>query len=72
MSRENIENNQIEEIEEDEWEEGDYGFVISSEGELKSIMFPEELMNDPPIEIKKILKIFGIKNIHQLDPTTIH
>lgn len=73
MSQENIENNEIEEIEvEEEWEDGDYGFIIGPDGELKSMMFPEELMEDPPPEIKKILKIFGIKNIHQVEPRTIH
>jgi hypothetical protein len=74
MSRENTENLQeIEEIDEqDEWEEGDYGFIINSEGELKTMMFPEDLMEDPPVEIKKILKIFGIKNIHQIESKTIH
>jgi hypothetical protein len=29
-------------------------------------------MEDPPVEIKKILKIFGIKNIHQIESKTIH
>jgi hypothetical protein len=53
-------------------EDDDFGFIISSEGELKSMMIPEELMNDPPPEIEKILNIFGIKNIHTLDNRTLH
>jgi hypothetical protein len=36
------------------------------------MMLPEDLMDDPPLEIKKILRIFGIKNIHQLEPRTLH
>lgn len=55
-----------------EFEEGDYGFIISANGELKSIMFPEDLFEDPPVEVKRICKIFGIKNLHQLDPRTLH
>lgn len=56
----------------DTFDDQDYGFIISSTGELKSIMFPEELWEEPPKEIKKILKIFGIKNIHDLEPKTLH
>lgn len=74
MSQENLDNEDIleETDEQDEWEEGDYGFIIGPDGELKTMMLPEDLMDDPPIEIKKILKIFGIKNIHQIEPRTIH
>ena len=53
-------------------EDDDFGFIISSEGELKSVMIPEELMEDPPPQIKKILNIFGIKNIHTIDNRTLH
>jgi len=53
-------------------EDDDFGFIISSEGELKSMMIPEELMDDPPPQIKKILNIFGIKNIHTIDNRTLH
>lgn len=54
------------------FDDSDYGFIIGPEGELKSIMFPEGLMEDPPVEIKRILKIFGIKNIYDIEPKTIH
>lgn len=62
------------ELDDDEfdYDEGDYGFIISSQGELKHLMLPEDLMEDPPAEIKKILKIFGIKNIHTVDSRTLH
>ena len=56
----------------EEFEEGDYGFIISASGELKTIMFPEDLFYDPPSEVKRICKIFGIKNLHQLEPRTLH
>jgi hypothetical protein len=51
---------------------GDYGFVIGPDGELKSVMFPEDLMEDPPKAIQKILKIFGIKDIHAIVEQTMH
>jgi len=53
-------------------EEGDYEFVISASGELKSILIPEELMDDPPKSVKRILKIFGISDIHLLNNSTLH
>lgn len=56
----------------EEYDESDFGFIISPDGELKSIMFPENLMEDPPKEIKRILKIFGIKNLDDITPKTLH
>lgn len=56
----------------EELEEGDYEFVIRADGELKSIMIPEDLMDDPPKSVKKILKIFGITDIHLLNNSTLH
>lgn len=56
----------------DDYDPSDFGFVIAGDGTLKSIQFPEALMDDPPTEVLKILKIFGIKNIHTLVEHTIH
>ena len=44
--------------EDDEFTKDDFGFIIGPDGELKSIMYPEHLMEDPPEEIKMILQIF--------------
>ena len=67
-------NNEIEEIrdDDDDFIDGDYGFIITAAGDLKSVVYPEDLMDDPPPEIKKILRIFGIKNIHQFEPRILH
>jgi len=56
----------------EEFEEGDYEFIITADGKLKSILIPEELMDDPPRSVKKILKIFGITDIHSLNNSTLH
>jgi hypothetical protein len=48
-------------------EDGDYGFVIGPDGKLKSVFLPETFELDPPREIQKILKIFGIKDVYQID-----
>ena len=63
----------VEEIEEeDEYSADDFGFVIGPDGQLKSMMVPEHLMDDPPEEVQMILQIFGIDNIHQLAGRTLH
>lgn len=64
---------EIEEIEEqDDMDADDYGFIIGPDGELKSIMFPEHLMEDPPEEIKIILQLFGIENLEDIESRTLH
>jgi hypothetical protein len=35
-------------------------------------MYPEHLMEDPPEEIKMILRIFGIDSIDDIDNRTLH
>jgi hypothetical protein len=62
----------FEEIEDDEYDPSDYGFIISADGELKSLMYPEELLGDPPEEIQLILKLFGITDIKELEQRTVH
>ena len=62
----------IEEYDFDDFNDGDYGFILGPDGELKSIMFPEELMENPPNKIVKILKILGVKDIHQIEPKTLN
>lgn len=65
----------IEEFDDDDYEDidvDDFAFVISADGNLKSLMIPEHLMDDPPKEVVKVLKIFGIEDIHMLEPKTLH
>jgi hypothetical protein len=70
----NIEN--IAEVEEadfeNEFDRDDFGFIISADGELKSVMYPEHLMDDPPEEIKMILEIFGIDNFETIENRVLH
>lgn len=63
---------EIEEYEEEEIDADDFGFIIGPDGELKSLMYPEYLMEDPPEEIKMILRIFGIDSIDDIDNKTLH
>jgi len=56
----------------DDFNPNDFGFIISETGELKSVMYPEKLMEDPPEEIKEILRIFGIDDINEIENRTLH
>jgi len=61
-----------EEFENEEYDPNDYGFIIGPDGNLKTLMIPEHLMEDPPEEVMAILEIFGIDNIHDIEDKIIH
>ena len=42
----------------------DYGFIIGPDGELKHMFWPEGFDLDPPKTVRRILKVFGIKDIN--------
>ena len=63
---------ELEDFDDDDFNPNDFGFIISETGELKSVMYPEKLMEDPPEEIKEILKIFGIDDINEIENRTLH
>jgi hypothetical protein len=50
----------------------DFAFVLGPDGDLKTFMIPEHLMEDPPEEVKMILSLFGIDDIHELEHRTLH
>jgi hypothetical protein len=64
----------IDEIDDDnEIEEGDVGFLIDSDGNLKSIFGAIDLFEDPPESVLQILDIFGIDPIEFIrQNTTLH
>jgi hypothetical protein len=47
-------------------DDGDYGFIISADGQLKHLFTPEEFALYPPKTVQRILKIFGIKDINEV------
>lgn len=64
---------EIEEFEETEdVGKDDFAFVLGPDGDLKTFMIPETLMGDPPEEVKLILSLFGIDDIHELENRTLH
>lgn len=67
----NIDESIYEELDETN-DPNDFGFIIGPDGELKSIMYPANLMEEPPEEIKMILEIFGIDNFETLENRVLH
>jgi len=64
---------EIEEFEEtDDFGKDDYGFILGPDGNLKSFMLPEHLMEDPPEEVRMILSMFGIDDIHEISQRILH
>ena len=54
-------------------EDDDYCFVFTADGELKSIVLPEVVPFKAPKNIAKILKMFGIHDIMDIDKeATLH
>lgn len=47
-------------------EDSDYGFIISSSGELKTFFCPDNVDGWPPKEIVKIFKIFKITDLSEV------
>lgn len=52
----------------------DYGFIVSSTGELKTFFCPENVEGWPPKEVIKIFKIFHITDMGEVLPksTLLH
>ena len=66
-------NVEIEEYEEnDDFGDDDFGFILGPDGSLKSFMIPEHLMDELPEEVKLILDMFGIDDIHSIEGRTLH
>ena len=64
---------EIDEMYETDISDEDYGFIIGPDGELKSLFLPDNVPFKAPKNIEKILKIFGIKDISNIDQDqTIH
>jgi len=60
-------------LEEVNWEDEDYAFIISPTGELKSVLLPESGSFTAPKNVQKILKIFGVRDIDDIDnDATLH
>ena len=57
----------IDDIYDTEIGDDDYGFIVGPDGELKSVFLPDHVPFKPPKNIAKILKMFGINDIGDID-----
>lgn len=64
----------MDQLEHDDFEDTseDFEFVISPDGELKSIVFPPEYVDSPPECVQFILELFGIDDIKDLVTRVLH
>ena len=50
-------------------DDDDYVLVINADGKLKSFILPEEYVFNPPKKIRQIMKLYGIKDLDNLNGT---
>lgn len=62
----------VDDISDDDIGENEFGFIITEDGTLKSVIFPEQLLNNPPEQVQLILKIFGINTFDTNINRTLH
>jgi hypothetical protein len=73
MSDKNLDaENEFDNPEEAALDATDFGFIVSANGELKSLMYPESLEGDPPEEVIMILEILGIDLTAPKGSRTLH
>jgi hypothetical protein len=57
---------------EEDLDDEDYGFILDSNGKLKSAFFPESNPFSTPENVAKILAIFGITDPAIFTSSTLH
>lgn len=62
---------EITDIYDQEITDDDYGFIFGPDGELKSVFLPDVVPFKTPKNIAKILKLFGINDLDNLDKDAI-
>ena len=63
ISEQAIENTELDDKTEFVISDDDFGFLIDSEGNLKTVFGPDELFDAPPESVQRILDIFGVDSV---------
>ena len=64
---------ELEEQYDDDISDDDYVFILGSDGELKQVILPENVPFNAPKKINRILKIFGVHDVSNIDSdATMH
>lgn len=57
----------------DDISDDDYVFIVGADGELKQVILPESVPFNAPKKINRILKIFGVHDVSNIDlDATMH
>jgi len=62
----------VSDIYEKEITDTDFGFIIDSSGELKTVFFPEDYSGYMPKKIKEVLHLMGVDDPESLASVTLH
>jgi 5'-3' exonuclease len=62
----------VSDIYEKEIADTDFGFIIDSSGELKTVFFPEDYSGLMPKKIKEVLYLMGVDDPDSLAGITLH
>jgi hypothetical protein len=64
---------ELEEQFDDDISDDDYVFILGSDGELKQVILPENVPFKAPKNVNKILKVFGVHDVSNIDlDATMH
>jgi hypothetical protein len=64
---------ELEEQYDDDISDDDYVFILGSDGELKQVILPENVPFKAPKNVNKILKVFGVHDVSNIDlDATMH
>ena len=69
---EGLASNDVDEAFEEELTEQDYGFVLDSEGNLKSVFWPKSKGFDTPKNVVALCKAFGLGDPDNVKPQYLH
>lgn len=73
MSKSTSQEYEVQDVYDSEISDDDYGFIFGPDGELKSVFLPDNVPFKTPKNIAKILKMFGITDIENIDgDQTLH
>lgn len=61
-----------EEIIEDDEDVDDYTIVIGADGNIKTLIIPEDYIENVPETVQIILELLGIDDINKLNSRTLH
>ncbi len=74
MSKQTTEHDELmEQFDDEDIADNDYVFVIGPDGDLKSVLLPDDVPFELPENIAKILEVYGITDVDDIEGNaTLH